>query len=162
MVFAFGNQSGVRPASPFPTLFNWTYLEYIHSIPHVQLCEGNGSARRCRGPFIFSPRLYLDSLPPTALGWAYGLNKRVVAEYSSRQGSQIIGGAAQPLVEAAWHTTSAFAPPAAFPHFDPIARVLETQPLVGWQRRILETGAVAQAHLPAQSGVHGGNGEGGA
>ena len=84
MVFAFGNQSHVRPVAL--KLFDWTYLEYIHSVPNVLWCDGGA----CHGPFMYQPTLYLDEFPPTALGWMYGLKKHVVHSYASGEGMQAI------------------------------------------------------------------------
>ena len=53
-VFAFGNQSDVRPIAA--KIFDVSYAEFIHAIPYVQQCSGGV----CRGPFIYSPRLLLD------------------------------------------------------------------------------------------------------
>ena len=93
MVFAFGNQSNVHPHFPFPKVFDLTYLEFIHTIPFVVQCEPTAEDKppSCHGPFLFSPRLYLDQLAPTALGWAYGLAKHVVDSYTSTEGKQVTG-----------------------------------------------------------------------
>ena len=61
MILAFGNQSNVRPIAA--RAFDLSYSEFIHAIPFVQACKGTS----CRGPFIYSPRLYLDRPLPVAL-----------------------------------------------------------------------------------------------
>ena len=122
MVFAFGNQSDVMPAFPFPKLFNWTYLEYIHTIAYVQQCDK--TTGECRGPFLFSPKLYLNSLEPTVAGWMYGLAKHVVHAYAAGDGKQVIGYPEGPIVEAEWAVTGPFRKPSAFAHFPPFAAIM--------------------------------------
>lgn len=128
MVFAFGNQSHVRPIAVHA--FDVSYSEYIHSIPYVQHCGADG---RCRGPMMFNPRLYLDKRLPVVLGWMYGLSKHLVATYESAAGRQAIGRASSPLIGVEWNVTGPFVAPAALPHFAPIAAILLAQPIVGWQ-----------------------------
>ena len=48
----------------------------------MEMCK-KCDAGRCHGPFLFSPKLYLNELEPTALGWMYGLAKHFVSAYSS-------------------------------------------------------------------------------
>ena len=129
MVFAFGNQSNVMPAFPFPKVFNWTYLEFIHTIAYVQQCDKAG----CRGPFLFSPKLFLNALEPTLAGWMYGLAKHVVHAYTASDGKQVVGYPEGPIVEAEWTVTGPFRKPSAFAHFPPFAAIMGKQ-LIGVQR----------------------------
>ena len=124
MVFAFGNQSHVRPVAL--KAFDVSYLEFIHSVPSVQKCEGG----KCRGPFLYSPRLYLNELLPTALGWMYGLNKQVIRSYRASAGAQVIGLPDGPLIEASWQQSGRFAKPSHFAHFGPLGEMMK-QPMIG-------------------------------
>ena len=131
MILTFGNQSNVRPAAPFPELFDWTYFEFIHTIPFVQKCKG-AAGRACHGPFLFSPKLYLNSIEPTVAGWMYGLPSTSCLLLSGRTaGCGLPDG---PIVEASWTLSGAFRPPSSFAKFAPLARVMSTQPMIGVQR----------------------------
>eukprot|EP00966_Prymnesium_polylepis_P255819 5910096-Prymnesium_polylepis.1 len=114
-IFAFGNQSNVRPIRPLPKIFDVSYFEFIHAIPYVLACSDDG---RCRGPFVYSPKLFLDKLLPVELGWLYGLNKHVVSRYANGAGFQSIGRARTPMVEVDFKQSGEFARPSAIKNFE--------------------------------------------
>lgn len=72
LIIGFGLQYGVRPI--------WRrkhqgmkYLETMIAVPWVELTD---SREPVKGPFMCLPRLFLDQLTPTALGWLFGYRKR--------------------------------------------------------------------------------------
>ncbi len=72
LVLLFGKHFDVRPELiPFGGM---SYLECIIAIPNVQWRDERNDYR---GPFAYMPRLYLDELWPTLLGYLYAYPKLV-------------------------------------------------------------------------------------
>lgn len=121
----FGRHEHVRPDFiPFGGL---DYEEFIFAIPFVQWED---ERMAYRGPFAFMPRMYLDELLPTLLGYMYAFPKEV-ARIQGGEHYQI-----HSLLLDRRIITSDFAPhgprlaPAEFEHFG-AARALFEQPFVG-------------------------------
>jgi hypothetical protein len=72
VLFMFGRQVNVRPN--FVPIHGMIYDELIVAIPYVQWDDNRYAYR---GPYVCSPRLYLDRLLPTLLGRLVGYPKRV-------------------------------------------------------------------------------------
>lgn len=129
VVFAFGHQSHVQPALGIDA-FDLSYLEFIHAVPYTQFKEGLGYPNR--GPFCYSPVLYLDNNEFSSgeadaaiavlLGWFYGLEKEfgnIDAADTAGAGYHYVttklGGL--PIISGDWNITGDFQPTSSFPNF---------------------------------------------
>ena len=137
VIMAFGRQVDVHPLVG-PPLFDETYWEFIHSVPWTTFtadAKHGASAMPNPGPFIFSPRLYLDSPSMVFLGWLYGLDKELAVGDGDLETFNIVrhtndtGG--EPILSANWSSTGPFAAADSFFSFAPWLDAMENQPLVG-------------------------------
>lgn len=62
------------------------YLEFAVGIPGLRLKDPR---QKYAGPFTFVPRLYLNQLYPTVLGWMVGYNKMMRAMYTEEDGYHV-------------------------------------------------------------------------
>jgi hypothetical protein len=100
------------------------YLEVVTLLPGVEWTDPNNT---CQGPFVFAPRLYLDDLLPTLLGWLCGLAKdvaQIAGDPSSFRVNRLLDNAL--LFTGSLEPTGQPGPPSAFPNFAQI------QPLFGY------------------------------
>ena len=74
VILSFGRQCDVRPLVG-PPVFDEYHWEFIHAVPWTVFAPDEAEAMRNPGPYIFSPRLYLDDFSMVFLGWLYGLDK---------------------------------------------------------------------------------------
>lgn len=72
LLLMYGYQWDVRP--PWQTAPGMDYLEIIAAVPYVRWVNADPADPR---RFVHMPRLYLDQLLPTALGWICGYAKRL-------------------------------------------------------------------------------------
>ena len=103
MAFTFGQQSAVRALSN-PTTMGLQYLESVMIVPRVYLKQDTvqrqfaamaGAPGTYYGPFNYMPRLYLDQLLPTIVGWALAYAKhwgRIEYTENSLQASTLLTG----------------------------------------------------------------------
>ena len=120
----FGHQRDVRPnVVPY---FGMTYHEFIFAIPFVQWRQER-HAPAYRGPFAYMPRLYLDKLWPTVLGYMYGYPKTLARIHQSEQGGYRVRDLVldRPLIRATFRPEGESAPPAAFEHFEAIRSIFK-------------------------------------
>jgi Acetoacetate decarboxylase (ADC) len=126
VLFMFGRQSNVRPNFvPVPGLF---YEELIVAIPYIQWRDDRYAYR---GPYVYPPRLYLDHLLPTLLGWIPGYPKRLArirAEEHTFQVSHLFRD--QPVIHARFSSKGEPRPMGDFPLFSATAAMLG-QPILG-------------------------------
>ena len=129
IVFLFGKHFDVRPnIIPF---FGMTYLEYVCAIPFVQFRD---SARDYPGPFAYMPKLFLNELWPTILGWLYAYPK-VTAPMTGNPPSDSFYSARtlvgdRPLFEGNFERRGPQQPPSDFPHFAALKQIFEI-PFIG-------------------------------
>ncbi len=72
VAYVFGLTENLRPGwCPWPGV---NYQEFAVNIPRVQLA---GQESGYTGPFAYLPRLYLNRIYPTVLGWLVGYQKRL-------------------------------------------------------------------------------------
>jgi hypothetical protein len=126
VLFTFGRQSNVRPNFvPVPGLF---YEELIIAIPYVQWRDDRYAYR---GPYVYPPRLYLDHLLPTLLGWIPGYPKRLAriqAEEHTFRVSDLFRD--QEVIRSRFSSKGEPRPMGDFPLFSATAAMLG-QPILG-------------------------------
>lgn len=129
LVFLFGKHFDVRPnIIPFGGM---TYLEYICAIPFVQWRR---SSNKYQGPFSYMPRMYLNELIPTLLGYMYAYPKQMARMEGNPPTDSHYGVRTllqdEALIEGSFNRSGPQLPPADFPNFANVRAVFE-QPFVG-------------------------------
>jgi hypothetical protein len=125
LLLLFGYQWDVRP--PWQPKPGMDYLEAIAAVPYIRWST---TARRA-GPFAHMPRLHLDKLLPTVLGWVCGYAKRLGRFYLKGEEYEVrsyFEGAV--LIRGRFTPQGAPGPVAGFPLFPPVRPIFE-QTLVG-------------------------------
>lgn len=129
LVFLFGKHFDVRPNFiPFGGL---TYLEYICAIPFVQW---RNASHDYKGPFAYMPRMFLDELFPTLLGYMYAYPK-VMARMSGNPPTDSLYDVRsllqdEALIQGTFNTFGPQLPPVDFPNFAHVREVFE-MPFIG-------------------------------
>ena len=127
LMMLFGRQSGVRPDF-MPEAVGMNYDEFIVVLPFVQWraeCK-----KKYRGPFAFMPRLYLDELFPTLLGWWYAYPKELARMSSGDHYSVDSLVFDRPILRGAFVPYGPTQSPDDFPNFERLRPIFEI-PLVG-------------------------------
>ena len=122
----FGRHSHVRPN--FLPFGGMNYHEFILVIPYVQWRDA--SRFDYRGPFAFMPRLYLDQLFATLVGYAYGYPKLLARIQSGSTYSVHDLVLDRPLLRGDFAAYGTPVPVDSFPNFAPMRPIFE-MPFVG-------------------------------
>jgi hypothetical protein len=126
VVFAFGHQEAVH-ANLAPPL-QMSYREFIVVVPFVRF---KGASYDYDGPYAFMPRLYLDEVVPTMLGWLYGYDKQLARVRGDDFYRVHTATLDRPIIQGRFREdTSPERPILELPGFEAIRAIFE-QPLVG-------------------------------
>ncbi len=126
VMMLFGRHAHVRP--DFIPFGGMNYYEFILAIPFVQWKDA--SAYKFRGPFAFMPRLYLDKVFATLLGYMYGYPKlmaRIQGGNAYRVHELLLD---RPLIRGDFTDHGDQQPVSAFPNFENVRAIFEI-PFVG-------------------------------
>ncbi len=125
VVFAFGTQEAVHSNIAPP--LTMSYEEFIVVIPFVRF---KGDGYDYEGPYSFMPRLYLDELLPTLLGWLYGYDKQLARVRDGEVYRVHTATLDRPIIQGKFRANGSPEPVESLPGFDAIRAIFE-QPLVG-------------------------------
>lgn len=126
VVMLFGQQTEVKP--DFFPFAGMNYFEFIFAIPFVQWKDPD--AYKFRGPFAYMPRLYLDKVMATLLGYMYGYPKllaRIQGGETYRVRDLLLD---RPLIRGEFRSQGDARPVSAFPNFEALRPIFEI-PFVG-------------------------------
>lgn len=126
VIMFFGHQTDVRP--DFLPFGGMDYNEFIIAIPFVQWRDA--SAYAYRGPFAYMPRLFLDRVFATLLGYMYGYPKllaRIHGGHAYRVHDLLLD---RPLIRGDFTAHGDQKPISDFPNFEALRPIFEI-PFVG-------------------------------
>ena len=129
LVFLMGKHFDVRP--DFIPFAGMTYLEYICAIPFVQWRD---SSNAYRGPFAYMPRMYLNELFPTLLGYLYAYPKLMARIAGNPPTDSLYAVRSliqdEPILKGTFERRGPELPPDAFPHFAHVRQIFD-MPFIG-------------------------------
>lgn len=126
VIMFFGSQANVRP--DFIPFGGMSYNEFIIAIPFVQWRDAGEYPYR--GPFAYMPRLFLDKVFATLLGYMYGYPKllaRIQGGNAYRVHDMLLD---RPLIRGDFTPHGDQKPVSEFPHFAALRPIFEI-PFVG-------------------------------
>jgi hypothetical protein len=129
LIFMFGHQMEVEIHLGPEEFFHLDYLEFVLEVPFTQWKE---TTANYRGPFLFSPRLFLNQTFPIILGQLYGLAKKK-ASMAMNQRRYIIDDldTNELIISGDFTLKGQPGPTSAFPLFGEAIPKMLNQPLVG-------------------------------